>query len=88
MRMHVQCTMYKYMCAHSIERLILHSSNAIRFVCKMQMKRINENFSTTFVICESTAAAAGAATLGQHRTTYIHTYINIDLITLWQLKTE
>lgn len=50
------------MCAHSIERLIFHSSNAIRFVFKMQMERINENFPTTFVICESTAAAAAAVT--------------------------
>lgn len=66
------------MSAHSIERLILHSSNAIRFVFKMQMERINENFATTFVICESTATATEAASAASVYIVHtLHTYISI-----------
>lgn len=49
----IQCVHVRIWCLRiPFQRLILHSSNAIRFVFKMQMERINENFPTTFVICE------------------------------------
>lgn len=69
-------------CSPNIQHFILHSSNAIRFVRFQNANgknKWNKNFSTTFVICESTTE------LRTHTPIHMHMYkftisVHIDLI--------